>query len=362
MLRVPAQALGEQAHAWFPFGVHLIKGFFQTVRNLEALSRQREALAALGTLAAGLAHEINNPASAAARAAGALQDTCGVLLSSPVRLAERSLPADQFIALDALRGEIGAGAADGSPLAVADREEALGDWLEAHGITAAWDIAPALAAAGADIAWCERAAQVLGGGTLEPGLAWVASTLSATALVSELTEATGRVARLVEALQSYTQLDRASLQFIDVTDGIDSTLVMLGEKLGDAVTIIREYGTGVPQIEANPGELNQVWTNIIGNAIDAMGANGTLRISTRADPQHVVVEIADTGPGMPAEVQARAFEPFYTTKDVGEGVGLGLDIARRIVVDRHHGQITIDSRPGKTILRVQLPHRRNDRQ
>jgi signal transduction histidine kinase len=362
ILRVPAQALGERARAWFPFGVHLIEGFFQTVRNLEALSRQREALAALGTLAAGLAHEINNPASAAARAAGTLQGTCDVLLSSPVRLAERSLPADQFIALDTLRREIGVTAADVSPLAVADREEALADWLEAHDITAAWDIAPALAAAGADTAWCERAAQVLDGGTLEPGLAWVASTLSATVLVSELTEATGRVAQLVAALQSYAQLDRASLQFIDVTEGIDSTLVMLGQKLGDAVTVIREYGTGLPQIEANPGELNQVWTNIIGNAIDAMDANGTLRISTRADPQHVVVEIADTGPGMPAEVQARAFEPFYTTKDVGKGAGLGLDIARRIVVDRHHGQITIDSRPGKTMLRVQLPHRRDNRQ
>jgi signal transduction histidine kinase len=362
MLRVPARALGEQARAWFPFGVHLIEGFFQTVRNMEALSRQREALAALGTLAAGLAHEINNPASAAARAAGALQDTCDVLLSSPVRLAERSLPADQVIALDALRREIdAAAAADVSPLAVADREEALADWLEARGITTAWDIAPNLAAAGADIAWCERAAQILDGGTLEPGLAWVASTLSAKVLASELKEATGRVAQLVAALQSYTQLDRASLQFIDVTEGIDTTLVMLGQKLGDAVTVIREYGTGVPQIEANPGELNQVWTNIIGNAIDAMDTNGTLRISTWADPQHVVVEISDTGPGMPAEVQARAFEPFYTTKDVGKGAGLGLDIARRIVVDRHHGQITIDSRPGKTILRVELPHRRNNR-
>ena len=137
---------------------------------------------------------------------------------------------------------------------------------------------------------------------------------------------------------------------------------MLGQKLGDAVTVICDYGTGVPRIEANPGELNQVWTNIIGNAIDAMQAKGTLRISTRADPEHIVVEIADTGPGMPAEVQARAFEPFYTTKDVGKGAGLGLDIARRIVVERHHGQITIDSRPGNTILRVQLPHRRNNRQ
>lgn len=359
MLRVPAKALGELAQAWFPFGVHLIEGFFQTVRNMEALTRQQEALAALGTLAAGLAHEMNNPASAAVRAAWALQDTGDVLLSSLVRLAEGSLSARQFIALDALRRELGSGMASVSPLALTDREEALADWLAVHGVTAAWDIAPALAAAGADVAWCERAGQVLDEGTLEPGMEWVASALSAAVLLSEVKEATERVSGLVTAMKSYAQLDRASLQFTDVTEGIDSTLVMLGEKLGDGVAVIRDYGPGVPRIEANPADLNQVWTNIIDNAIDAMNAHGTLRISTRADPEHIFVEIADTGPGMTAEVQARAFEAFYTTKDVGKGTGLGLDIARRIVVERHHGQITIDSRPGQTILRIQLPHRRS---
>ena len=359
MLRVPAGALGKWARTWFPFGVHLIEGFFQTVRNMEALTRQQEALAALGTLAAGLAHEMNNPASAAVRAAWALQETGDALLSSLVRLAEGSLSARQFIGLDALRRELGAGTASVSPLALTDREEALADWLAGHGVTAAWDIAPALAAAGADVAWCERAGQVLGGGTLEPGLEWVASALSSAVLLSEVKEATERVSGLVTAMKTYAQLDRASLQFTDVTEGIDSTLVMLGEKLGDGVVVIRDYQPGVPRIEANPADLNQVWTNIIDNAIDAMKGHGTLSISTRADPEQIVVEIADTGPGMPAEVQARAFEAFYTTKDVGKGTGLGLDIARRIVVERHHGQITIDSRPGQTILRVQLPLRRS---
>jgi signal transduction histidine kinase len=174
-------------------------------------------------------------------------------------------------------------------------------------------------------------------------------------LLSELKEATERVSGLVAVMKSYAQLDRASLQSIDVTEGIDSTLVMLGQKLGDGVTVVRDYATGLPRVEASPAELNQVWTNVIDNAVDAMDGHGTLRVSTRADPGHVIIEIADTGPGMPAEVQARAFEAFYTTKDVGQGTGLGLDIARRIVVERHHGEIAIDSRPGETILRVWLP-------
>jgi signal transduction histidine kinase len=171
-------------------------------------------------------------------------------------------------------------------------------------------------------------------------------------------DATGRISHLVGAVRSYSQLDRAALQRIDVTEGLESTIAMLAFKL-KAVAIEREFATDVPLIEAIPGELNQVWTNLIDNAVDAMDGVGTLRLSTQLDELgNVAVEIADTGPGMPADVQARAFEPFYTTKDVGKGTGLGLDISRRIIVERHAGEISIDSRPGRTIMRVTLPVRR----
>ncbi len=184
----------------------------------------------------------------------------------------------------------------------------------------------------------------------------MASTLSTATLLAEVKDATGRVSALVTAVKSYSQVDRASLQLTDLTEGLESTLVMLGHKLRGGVTVVRDYGADVPRIEASPGELNQVWTNLIDNAVDAMNASGTLRVSTRAADGGVVVEIGDTGPGMPPHVQARAFDAFYTTKDVGKGTGLGLDISRRIV-ERHKGQITIDSQPGQTVLRVRLPIR-----
>jgi signal transduction histidine kinase len=358
VLRVPADVLRDRFNAWFPFGRHLIEGLYHTARSIESTARQRASLITLGTLAAGLAHEINNPAAAAARAVDDLQTACQTLLESLGRLASEEISPRQFTALDTLRSEIQSGAAESDPLAMADQEDVLSSWLADRGVARDWMIAPPLAAAGADLEWCERAAAVLPGPALQPGLDWVASTLSAATLLAEIKDSTRRISGLVTAIRSYSRMDRASKQHIDVTDGLESTLVMLGYKIGAGITIVRDYGADLPKIDAYPGELNQVWTNLIDNAIDAMDGAGMLRLATRAEGEHVVIEVGDTGPGMPPEVAARAFEPFYTTKDVGKGAGLGLDIAQRIVAERHGGTIVIDCRPGQTVLRVRIPVRR----
>ena len=357
VLRVPTEVLRDRANAWFPFAGHLIAGLYRTARSIESTARQQESLVTLGRLSAGLAHEINNPAAAATRAVGGLEAACLGLLSALSRLAANDLPAEQFAALDALRREIKPRGSDLDPLERADREQALSSWLTRHGVERAWTIAPPLAAAGVDLAWCERVADVLDGSGLGPGLEWVANTCAALRLLTEVKESTRRISELVAAVRSYSQMDRASLQQIDVTEGLETTVVILSHKLGDDVTVVRDYGSDVPRIEAYAGELNQVWTNLIDNALDAIDGRGTVRLSTRVDGDGILVEISDTGPGMPKEVAEHAFEPFYTTKDVGRGTGLGLDIARRIVVERHGGAITIDSRPGQTVLRVRLPLR-----
>ncbi len=354
MLRVPAEQLAARAQAWFPFGVHMIKGLVQTVRNIEATARQREALVALGTLAAGLAHEINNPASAATRAVDALHDTCDTLMSSLRQLAESGLTAAQFVELDALRQALRPRDPGGDPLVLADLEDDLSAWLVEHGVGEDWLLAPVFAAAGVDSDWCDRVAGLLEARSVEPALRWVASSLSTTALLAEVKESTQRVSTLVGAVRSYSQLDRASVQRVELTEGLENTLIVLARKLSD-VKVVRDYGADVPQIEAIAGELNQVWTNLIDNAIDAMGGSGVLRISSSLADDGVVVEIGDTGSGIPADVLPHIFEPFFTTKDVGRGTGLGLDISRRIIVDRHGGDVTVERVGGETVFRVRLP-------
>jgi signal transduction histidine kinase len=354
---VPAEELGRKSGEWFPFAGHLIEGLYRTARSIESTARQRESLLALGTLAAGLAHEINNPAAAAARAVDTLEAECANLLESQRRLASAGISPEQLTALEALRHEVEPVAASVGGMELADREDELESWLTDRGVERGWAIAPTLAAAGIDLGWCERAATELGAGKLDAGLEWLASALSIETLLAEVKTSTHRVSELVAAIKSYSQMDRASMQSVDLTEGLESTLVMLGHRLAGGVEVVRDYGPDLPKVTAHAGELNQVWTNLIDNAVDAMDGVGTLRITARANGNGVVVEVGDTGPGMPPEVAARAFEPFYSTKDTGKGTGLGLDIARRIVVDRHGGTITIDSGSGETVLTVSLPIR-----
>jgi signal transduction histidine kinase len=360
LLRLDAPHLRELVNRWFPLAGHLIGGLHHTARSIESTVRQRDALVTLGTLAAGLAHEINNPAAAASRTVDELRQCCDALLEALTRLAHDDITAAQFSALDDLRREAGGSTAPPATLDaldLADRESELATWLDRHGVPGAWGIASSLASGGIDTSWCERAHDALGDTALTPGLEWVSATMSAQSLLTDLTDAVRRISDLVAAVRAYSQMDRASAQRIDVRDGLESTVTMLGHKLKGGVTVVREYAD-LPQIEAYAGELNQVWTNLSDNAVDAMDGHGTLTLRTRAEGEWVVVEIADTGAGMPPEVVARAFEPFFTTKDVGRGTGLGLDIARRIVVERHGGLIVVDSpaHEGKgTVMRVSLP-------
>ena len=353
--RVPAGALGDWATTWFPLGVHLIEGLFRTARSFESTTRQKEALVALGTLAAGLAHQLNNPAAAATRAADGLAEASAALLVSLRRLAAESVTAEQFTGLDTLRLGITRQPAIADPMEVADREAAVADWLASHGVARPWVPAAALARAGADVAWCERVATVLDGTALEPGLEWVASTLTQAGLLAQVKESTRRISDLVTAAKTYSQLDRASMQWTDVAEGLESTLMVLADRIPPGVRVVRDFGADVPRIQAAAAELNQVWTNLVDNALHALAGGGTLRLSTRPDGGGgVVVEIGDTGTGMSPEVRAHAFDPFFTTRAVGEGVGLGLDIARR-VVEGHRGEIAIDAPPDETVLRVRLP-------
>ncbi len=352
-LAVPSDRLGSLVEEWSPFARHLIVGIFQTVRSIDAAARERESLVALGHLAAGLAHEINNPAAASMRAVDGLRNALEFLLAALVALAEQDVRAEQFLRLDALRRELqGREAAHEGAIERADREESIGTWLEDHDVGVSWLVAPALAARSVDLAWLEELEAAVEPDALAPAVQWITSALGSTSLLEELTDATARITHLVQDVKTYSALDRAELDAVDVRAGIDSTITMLGPVLA-GMEIVRRYDT-VPDVEVHAAELNQVWTNLIVNARDATDGEGRLEIAVRVEGDQLVVEISDDGPGIDASVLPHIFEPFFTTKDVGQGTGLGLDIARRIV-ERHKGQIGFDSRPGATTARVRIP-------
>jgi signal transduction histidine kinase len=244
-----------------------------------------------------------------------------------------------------------------SPMEASDREDAVGDWLDAHGIADGWDLAPTFVQAGLDIDWLEQVAAAVDEGTLEGALRWLNYTVETELLMNEIQDSTSRISSLVGAARQYSQLDRSPFQVVDVHELLDSTLQMFSGKTGPGVTVVKDYDRSLPRIPGYPSELNQVWTNLIDNAVSAMEGTGTLTVRTAldSDRDHVLVEFGDTGPGVDPDIRERIFEPFFTTKPVGEGTGLGLDISWRIVVNKHHGDLQVESVPGDTRFRVHLP-------
>jgi signal transduction histidine kinase len=343
---------------WFPMATHLLEGLMFGTKSAQEAVGQRERLLALGSLTAGLAHELNNPAAAAVRATAALRTRVAGMRGKLGMIASKKFEPEVLAALISLQDEAAERVSKAvvlSPMEASDAEDAVADWLDGQGIAGSWDLAPVFVQGGLDTPWLELVAAAVPEGALDGAVRWLGYTIESELLMNEIGDSTNRISALVGAAKQYSQLDRSPYQVTDVHELLDSTLMMLGGKMGPDITVVKDYDRTLPKIPCFPGELNQVWTNLIDNAVSAMGGAGTLTVSTSLDRDFLVVEIGDTGPGVPAEIQNRIFEPFFTTKPVGEGTGLGLDISWRIIVNSHHGDLKVESVPGDTRFRVRLP-------
>jgi signal transduction histidine kinase len=342
----------------------LLRAFLPVLESVsgavKGIERDREKLVAVGRLAAGLAHELNNPAAAAARAVATLRDYERRRQEAFAELAGAGASARQLASLMSL----GAAAAEQAvaaprldPLEESDREEELLEALDGRGVGLAGEVAAALTESRLGPEWVDRVAAIVGEDRLDAGLRCVGASAGAGVVLAELGDATIRIADLVAAVRDYSYLDQAPRQAVDVHEGLETTLALLAHRLRDKqVEVVRDFDPALPAVDASGSELNQVWTNLIENALDAIGAGGRVTLRTRARGQRVSVEVCDDGAGIPEELQARVFDPFFTTKPVGQGTGLGLDIAQRIVV-RHHGEVRVSSRLGDTRFEVLLPVR-----
>jgi signal transduction histidine kinase len=336
----------------------VIRRIAPVMQRLGGIEQNRERLASLGTMAAGLTHELNNPAAAARRAAAQLAEEVAVVQKTLMKFVKSGVERVDAEALVDLQQEAVARADTATALDTldaADAEDELLERLEDLGVPEPGRLAEPLAAAGIDQGWLDRVAAHAGRAT-PAALHWVAATLTIGRVSKELCESTERIAALVTAVKRYAYMDRGGLVEVDLHEGIETTLTVLNHKLKHtAITIERDYDRALPKMTVRGSELNQVWTNLLDNAIGALGDAGTITVRTRLDDTCAVIEIADTGPGIPDAVRDRIFDPFFTTKDVGQGTGLGLSTARQIVVDRHAGSIAVRSEPGHTVFRVRLP-------
>jgi signal transduction histidine kinase len=373
----------------------VLRTMIERVQEAQVLAQHRERLISLGTLAAGLAHELNNPASAARRAAHELKEIFPILQTQTLKLTHQSLTDSQREFLTALQQDAIARAQEApplDPLTQSDHEDRISEWINDHHIQNGWQFAPTLANAGLDGNWLNQILTQMEGQCLQDILVWLDATLTIVGLLNTLGHSTGRIYQLVEAVQNYSSLDLADLQAIDIHEGLENTLTILGHKLKRGITVIRDYADDLPTVKAHGHDLEQVWMNILDNAIDAVmdhinnhsssvqsevalhtsplmiptGWQGTandsfqveqqptILIQTCCEANWVLVEIVDNGIGIPAEVQPHIFEPFFTTKGVGKGTGLGLNTSYKIV-EQHGGVIRVTSRPGDTCFQIRLP-------
>jgi signal transduction histidine kinase len=355
VLKFPAALLPELVHRMPELGTRLVGLMSDRIRETTRVEQQRDRLASLGKLSAGLAHELNNPASAAKRATSQLRDILKKIRDASLNLGRRDLTAAQKSEIERLEASFTQqDVVPLDPLAASDLEDQIDSLLRSHGQSDLWQLAADLARRNIQPAVLESLFANLDGDTARAALVRIAASAEVAGLLHEIESATSRISDLVGAIKEYTHMDQAPVQNVDIVKSLETTLTILNHKLKQGVVVRRDYQRVPLLVNSFGSELNQVWTNLIDNAIDAMHGRGELRVRTYRDDSCVVVEIGDDGPGISPEVQPHIFEPFFTTKAVGQGTGLGLDTVQRIV-KKHRGTIQVTSNPGDTRFQVWLP-------